>query len=197
MAQEYKVESAMLSGQYDSDYGEPVSTTDGTPSDKKVMYKYSLKLAGRQVAVEMSQKPSTPPPKAGDVLYGDIETGNYGDKFKKASRLPGGSGAASRAQADSPEARRSIERQVALKEARQAMRDYYELGAAKTVKEADPLPSLPEAYISQIIMATAKFANMIAARDLLTAATDILSAPETEHEDIPVPDKAFEGGPDA
>lgn len=46
--------------------------------------------------VEVSIRPDSPVPQAGDELYGDVDTsGQYGPKFKKTSK-PGGGGGGSR-----------------------------------------------------------------------------------------------------
>jgi hypothetical protein len=74
----FKVISAVKTGSYESEYGEEV---DG----KKVMFKYAVELEGLSTGVELSQKPSTTPPKAGDTLNGTIESTKYGQKFKKES----------------------------------------------------------------------------------------------------------------
>jgi hypothetical protein len=84
---DFKVVSAVKTGSYDSQYGEDV---DG----KKVMFKYAVELEGESDAVEVSQKPSTPQPKAGDVLSGTIETSKYGRKFTKEKKGNFGGGAA-------------------------------------------------------------------------------------------------------
>lgn len=76
---EYRVVNAMKTGSYDSQFGE------ADESGKKVMYKYSVQLEGQSDPVDISQKPSTAPPKAGDVLSGTIEDTQYGKRFKKDS----------------------------------------------------------------------------------------------------------------
>ena len=66
----YKIVSAMKTKERDSDYG--------------VMIDYAAMFEGETEAVEISQKQSTPAPKAGDTLEGTINPTKWGRKFKKA-----------------------------------------------------------------------------------------------------------------
>lgn len=65
-----KVISAMKTGSYTGKFG--------------TMVKYAIQFEGQEEAVELSQKPETPAPKAGDELEGTIEDTQYGKRFKKA-----------------------------------------------------------------------------------------------------------------
>ena len=74
------------------------------------MVTYKVELEGHGVA-ELNQKPSTPAPQAGESVFGELQPGREGfpPKLKKVQQNSfGGRG-------DSPEQRRSIERQVAAK----------------------------------------------------------------------------------
>lgn len=78
-----------------------------------VMTDYMMMLTddgNNSVAGELSQKQSSPAPKAGDTLSGTIEQTNYGPKFKKDKPAYGGAGVAPR----DPETQRYIMRQNAL-----------------------------------------------------------------------------------
>ena len=88
----YTVESAMRTGEYTTQYGP--------------MAKYAIKFQNQDEAVEMSQKPDTPAPKAGDILEGEIESTQHGKRFKKA-RVGGG-------RFNDPQTRMEIIRQNAL-----------------------------------------------------------------------------------
>jgi len=70
------------------------------------MAKYAIKFQNQDEAVEMSQKPDTPAPKAGDILEGEIESTQHGKRFKKA-RVGGG-------RFNDPQTRMEIIRQNAL-----------------------------------------------------------------------------------
>jgi len=72
---EYKIINAMPAGEFEGRFGKTL--------------KYTLMLEGEQTSVELNQKPTTPAPKAGDVITGTIEEGPYGRKFKKESQSGG------------------------------------------------------------------------------------------------------------
>jgi len=78
----YKVINSMKTGSYTGKFGE--------------MFKYAVQLEGVDGAVELSQKPDTPEPKAGDDLNGTIEETQYGKKFKKEQAPYKGGGAGNR-----------------------------------------------------------------------------------------------------
>lgn len=106
---------------------------------------YSVQFEGAEDWVEINQKPESPAPTAGDNLDGTIESTQYGKRFKKAQVAGGFTGGR---QTD-PETRGSIERQTALKEAREAVYNFQVL--------ADGKPSDLDAYIVEIIATAKKF----------------------------------------
>lgn len=79
---EYKIVSAVKTGEYESKFG--------------TMHKYAVQFEGEADGVEISQKPTTPAPKAGDSLTGTIENTQYGKRFKKESQGNFGGGGQSR-----------------------------------------------------------------------------------------------------
>jgi len=73
----YTIKNSMKTGEYEGKYGK--------------LYKYTVQLEGESDAVELSQKPTTPEPKTGDILEGIIEETQYGKKFKKIETSSGNS----------------------------------------------------------------------------------------------------------
>lgn len=99
---EYKVQSAIKSGEYESKFG--------------TMHKYLVQFEGQPMPVELSQKPETPAPKNGDSLHGTIEDTQYGKKFKKVQNSNfAPTGSVSKQFTADPLKQASIERQVSLK----------------------------------------------------------------------------------
>lgn len=108
---EYKVVSVIKGREYTDKFGPKVS--------------YTLKLEGIEEAVEVSQKPSTTPPQAGDVLKGSIQDTQYGKKFKKEyTQAPQAQGGSKQFKAD-PDSRESIEWQTSVKAAVEIVRDFH------------------------------------------------------------------------
>lgn len=97
MDKEYVVVSAMRSGEYQTQYGK--------------MVKYLTMFEGEQEGCEWSMKPESPVPQPGDKVFGHIENGQYGKKFKKVSQGGGGGGGF---RGESPEKQANISRQNAL-----------------------------------------------------------------------------------
>lgn len=81
-------------------------------------YKMTLRNAdGRELAgVEWSRKPTSPPPRPGEQVEGDVDTsGQYGPKFKAAQRVPPAGGGGLRPR--DPAERRSIAMQSSIRAA--------------------------------------------------------------------------------
>lgn len=161
----YTVTNALKTGNYDSKFGP--------------MVKYTVQFEGMEDAVELSQKPDTAAPKAGDTLEGIIEATQYGKKFKKAQ---GTSNGFSRGQGKSPEEMTSIQRQVALKAAVEAVRDWY--------STKDEVPDL-KGHVANIINTAVAFERHLESGapmaepkeandtfDAATAVTDVLGGEE-------------------
>ena len=89
---DYKVVSAMKVGEFTGQYG--------------LSYKYAVQFEGQMDAVQLSQKPETPAPKAGDILSGTIEETKWGKQFRKESKGGG--------RYNDPQTRKEIIRQNAL-----------------------------------------------------------------------------------
>lgn len=70
MDKDYTIQNSIKSGEFESKFG--------------TMVKYTIEADGE--SGELSQKPTTPPPKAGDKIFGHFEDTAYGKRFKKASQ---------------------------------------------------------------------------------------------------------------
>ena len=99
MEKEYKIISCVADGGYEGKYGQ--------------MSKYKLTLDdnGQTIIAELSQKPTTAVPQG--TITGRIESTQYGNKFKKASKA-GGGGFTGGGRKSDPETQKAIIRQNAL-----------------------------------------------------------------------------------
>lgn len=62
------------------------------PSQYGPMLTYTVLFEDRETPVEINKKPDSPAPKVGDIVEGDINRTEYGDKFKAAPKAFGGGG---------------------------------------------------------------------------------------------------------
>ena len=91
----YKINNSMRTGEFESKFGK--------------MVKYTVQFDGEAEAVEIVQKPESPEPKTGDEVEGDIETTQYGRKFKRERQGYNGGGGKS-----DPATQKAIIRQNSL-----------------------------------------------------------------------------------
>jgi hypothetical protein len=144
----YKVTSAAKLKDRESQYG--------TMTDYMMML---TDEANAPAAAELSQKQSSPVPKAGDILSGTIEQTNYGPKFKKEKPSFGGAGVSPR----DPEIQRYIMRQNALTTAanRGICKAQELCKFAKDKKEADKIldAELGGKHLIQVAGLLAKFSE--------------------------------------
>ena len=91
----YKISNSMRTGEFESKFGK--------------MVKYTVQFDGEAEAVEIVQKPDSPEPKTGDEVEGDIETTQYGRKFKRERQGYNGGGGKS-----DPATQKAIIRQNSL-----------------------------------------------------------------------------------
>lgn len=105
---------------------------------------YDIELEGEGWA-EVMQKPDSPAPKPGDSLEGTVTNDpKWGKKFKRQ-----GAGGAPAGRQNDPETRGSIERQTALKEAREAVYNFH-------LTKSDAPQDL-DTYVVEIIATAKKF----------------------------------------
>ncbi len=83
---------------------------------------YYVRLEGQSDTVQVNKKSSSPSPKVGDEIYGDLTESEYGTKFKSASKPFGGSARTP----ESNDTQDNIARSVALK----ASVEYWAIGAS-------------------------------------------------------------------
>lgn len=57
---------------------------------------YRVRFAGSDMTVELAKLASSPPPQVGEIVFGTIESNEYGLKFKTASKVGGGFGGQNR-----------------------------------------------------------------------------------------------------
>jgi hypothetical protein len=171
----YIITGAVRAGEYQTNYG--------------TMVKYILSLEGEADGVEIGQKPDTPAPKAGDVLDGTIESTKYGKKFKKTPQATGG---ARSGYTPDPATQVSIQRQIALGRAVDAVNNY-------NIQKGTDMKSVTiNQYADQIIATADRFAAWLNKPALAEAKVELGSKepaplPTDENGNINLDDIPFNG----